>query len=326
MIRPSKGGILRDSWPKTALTAALTAFAGATVASAQEMEPRAYSASPVGANFVAIAIGTSRGEILFDPTVPITDAEGAFNSGTVGYGRTFAIGNRQALVTFGVPYVWGRAEGLVGETSTHIRRAGFGDLRAKFSVNLVGPKAMTPAEFAAAPRRTVVGVSLAMAAPTGEYDETKLINLGTNRFALKPEIGVSVPVGRWFLDAHAGAWFFASNDNFYPGHAVRRQDPLFSAQAHGSYTFKSRAWIAIDATWYGGGESTTDGGPPSTRQNNTRFGATASIPVWKNQSLKLSGSTGASARTGDNFTTVLAGWQIVWFDRVSSAARRSASP
>ena len=136
--------------------------------------------------------------------------------------------------------MWGRAEGLVAETSARIRRAGFGDARAKLSVNLVGPKAMTPGEFAAAPKRTVLGVSLTVQAPTGEYDDTKLINLGTNRFAVKPEIGVSVPVGRWFLDAYAGAWFFETNEHFYPGNAIRRPPGKTTRDTARPRQFRSR--------------------------------------------------------------------------------------
>ena len=188
-------------------------------------------------------------------------------------------------------------------------------MRLRMSVNVVGPGAMTREEFAAAPRKTIVGVSLTVQPPTGQYDETRLINLGTNRWAFKPEVGVSVPVGRWFLDAYAGAWLYTANDSFYPESSTRRQDPLWTAQAHASYTFQSRAWLAFDATWYAGGESTIDGGPPSSRQNSTRLGGTGSIPVTRSQSIKIAASTGASARTGSDFDTYIVGWQIVWFDR-----------
>lgn len=288
---------------------------GATPALSQDLEPRAYSSSPVGTNFVAIVAGSTRGAILFDPTLPISDASAGLRLVTVGYGRTFAVGNRQALVVLVVPYAWGYAEGLVQEETQSVRRAGFGDLRARVSVNLLGPKAMGVEEFRKAARKTVLGVSLTVQAPTGEYDETKLINLGTNRFALKPEIGISIPVGRWYVDGYAGAWFFETNEKFYPGEAVRRQDPLTVVQAHASYTFTNHAWIAIDATWYGGGQATVGSGAPSTRQSNTRLGATVSVPIASGQSLKFAASTGTTARTGTDFDSILVGWQFTWFDR-----------
>lgn len=282
---------------------------------AQELEPRAYSPSPVGTNFFALVAGASSGSILFDPAVPITDASASLRVVTLGYGRSFALGSRQGLVTIAVPYAWGHAEGVVGEDSRRVSRSGFADLRVKASVNVLGPEAMRAEEFRSAPRRTVVGISLAVQAPTGEYDRTKLINLGNDRLALKPEIGVSVPIGRWYLDAYAGAWFFQTSDRYYPGTATRRQDPLWVVQMHGSYTFPSRAWFAVDATWYGGGASTIDSNPPSARQDNSRVGATFSLPVSARQSLKFAASTGASARTGTDFDAFLVGWQITWFDR-----------
>lgn len=304
----------------TKLIVGLAALGAASCLRAQELEPRAYSLAPLRTNFVAIAAGVTQGAILFDPTLPITDVSAQFNLATIGYGRTFALGRRPGLVTIAVPYAWGHAEGQVFDAARRVTRSGFADARIRASLNLVGPPAMEPSEFARAPRSTIVGVSLTVQAPVGEYDRTKLINLGTNRWAVKPEVGVSVPVGRWYLDAYAGAWFFETNDDFFPGGATRRQDPLAAIQGHASYTFENHVWVAFDATWYGGGETTVDSGPPSMRQSNTRIGATVSIPVTRRQSLKISASTGASTRTGTDFDTYLAAWQITWFDPAKGGA------
>ena len=294
---------------------ALAVFAGAHAVRAQEMEPRAYSPSPVGTNFMAVVVGNSRGAVLFDPTLPITDVQADLDSAVIGYARAIGIGRLQGLVAASLPYVRGDVEGKVSEESQRISRSGLADVRVKMSLNFLGTKAMSREEFAKAPRRTIVGASFTVQAPTGEYDRTKLINLGTNRWSFKPEVGVSVPVGRWYLDAYAGAWFFTSNDQFYTGNATRRQDPLTVLQAHASYVLESRAWLAIDATWYGGGASTVDSNPPSVRQSNSRAGATFSVPLPRNQSLKFSASTGASTRTGSDFDSFLVGWQLMWFDR-----------
>ena len=278
------------------------------------MEPRAYSSAPIGTNFIAAGVGNTRGALLFDPGVPIEDAEGDLNLGLFGYARTFALAGKQGLVSAGVIYGRGRLTGVVSGEERVTGRSGLADLRARVSLNLTGPGALTPAAFAKAPHRTIVGVSLAVQAPTGQYDPDRLINLGTNRWAFKPEVGVSVPVGRWFLDAYVGAVFFTDNDEFYPGTSTRRQDPLGTFQAHASYTFRNRAWVAFDTTWYGGGDSTVDGGEPAGRQNNTRFGGTASFPIARAQSIKIAASTGAWVRSGTDFTTGTVTWQLTWFD------------
>lgn len=287
------------------------------MARAQEMEPRAYSVSPIGTNFFVVGAGATQGSILFDPTVPITDTQADLGLATLGYGRTFNLWGRQGLAAVAVPAAWGHIEGMVMEESQRVGRSGFGDLRFKIAVNLVGPKAMRPEEFHKALRQTVMGASLTVQAPTGEYDETKLINLGTNRFALKPEVGISVPAGRWYLDAYAGVWFFATNDDFFPEDATRRQDPLWALQGHATCTFRNRVWMAINTTWYTGGSATVDSGSPSERQNNSRIGGTLSVPITARQSLKFSASTGASTRTGSDFDTYLLAWQFTWFDRPS---------
>jgi hypothetical protein len=184
----------------------------------------------------------------------------------------------------------------------------------KLSVNLFGPPAMSPREFVKAPRRTVVGASLTAVVPLGQYDPVKLINLGTNRWAFKPEVGVSHPEGRWDLDAYAGVWLFSENDAFFPGTSTRRQDPIVAIQGHASYSFKPRAWAAFDATWYGGGKATVNDGPPTSRLSNTRFGATLAWPLGRQQSVKVAYSLGAWTRVGSDFRTLAVAWQYLWMD------------
>jgi hypothetical protein len=288
--------------------------AGLRIAAAQELEPRAYSASPVGANFVLVGFTRSTGSVTFDPTIPITDVEAHLNIPTLGLGHTFGVWGRQALVTAGLPYVWGDVEGKVAEQQARITRSGLADLRLRLSVNLYGNPAQTPQEFAKARRRgLLVGTSLTVQAPTGQYDPAKLINLGTNRWAFKPEVGISYPWQKFYFDLYAGAWFFSENSRFFPGESLRTQDPITTLQGHLSYTIRRQMWFAIDGTWYQGGAGYVNGGPPSTAQSNTRFGATLSLPVSKRQSLKVSYSAGATARTGSNFDTLGVAWQFVWF-------------
>ena len=282
---------------------------------AQELEPRAYSASPIGVNFLVVGVGRSSGDVVFDPTVPITDVRADINAATLGVGRTFNLGGRLLLATAAFPYVWGAVAGKVAEQAQSITRSGLGDTRLKMSVNLWGTPALQPAAFVKAPPRTNIGVSLSVAAPVGQYYRDKLINLGTNRWAFKPEIGVSHPMGRWALDFSGGVWLFTSNDRFYPGSSTRTQDPLFVLQTHASYNVTRRAWVAVDATWYGGADVSVNGGQPASRQNNARVGGTLSLPIGARQSFKLAYSTGASTRTGADFTTVAVAWQCLWFDR-----------
>jgi hypothetical protein len=139
------------------------------------------------------------------------------------------------------------------------------------------------------------------------------VNLGSNRWSVKPEIGVSVPARRWTFDGYAGVWFFTGNDAYYPGTSRHRQDPVFAAQGHVSYTFGRRAWVAVNGTWYAGGQTRVNDGPAAEPYRNTRLGATLSIPITPRQSLKVAYSAGAATRVGADFRTLTGAWQLVLF-------------
>jgi hypothetical protein len=290
-----------------------TLLVAVTSATAQELEPRAYSPSPVGTTFIVVSATRSAGGVFTDPALPITNVEATLGVLGLAAGHTFELFGRQALFLGAVPIAWGDASGEIGEDRRTASRRGLADPRLRLSIILKGSPAMTPAEFVKAPRRTIVGASLAVAPPLGQYDRAKLVNLGSNRWSFKPEIGVSYPAGRWTIDVYGGVLLFTSNDQYYPGASVRRQDPIVAVQSHVSYTLARRSWVAINGTWYSGGRSSVNGVDNEDLQRNTRLGATLSIPVGARQSIKVAYSAGATTRTGADFRTVTAAWQIVFF-------------
>lgn len=288
------------------------AVASATAARAQDLEPRAYSASPVGVNFLVVSYSRSTGAIVFDPSLPFSDVRATINATAAGIGHTFNLFGKLALASAAVPYVRGDVTGNVGEDRREVTRSGLADSRLKLSVNLRGNDAMSPRTFAGAPRHVVLGVSLAVTMPSSQYSGTKLINIGTNRWSLKPEFGVSVPRGHWDLDTYVGSWIYFDNPDSYPGGLVRSQDPILTIQGHASYTIRRGFWVAADATWYRGGSAQTAGGTPSTPLDNARVGVTVSLPVRARYTLKVAYTTGIVERTGTNFRTVSVAWQTVW--------------
>jgi len=285
----------------------------ATGVSAQDLEPRAYAASPVGTTFLIVAAARSTGSVLTDPSLPIEDVDARVGVVAIGSGTTINLFGRTALVAGVLPIARARATGRVGETFGSVNRTGFGDARAKLSVNLLGGRAVGLNEFARIERPTIVGVSLSVVAPTGQYDRAKLINLGAHRWAFKPEAGISRRMRQWTIEGYAGVWLFTDNDEFYTGSAVRSQDRILAFQTHVSYTFKPRLWVAADGTWYSGGTTSINGVRKADLQRNSRIGATMSLPIGRWQSLKFSGSTGATTRVGSDFNTLGVAWQLSWF-------------
>jgi len=279
---------------------------------AQDMEPRAYAASPIGANFLVTSYSWSSGSVVADPTLPVSDVHANVQGFIVAAGHSFNLLGNLGLFTAAIPYVLADVTGNVFEQQAAISRSGLADARFKLSVNLRGNPAMLPREFAGARRRTIIGASLTATAPASQYYDTKLINLGTNRWSFKPEVGVAVPKGRWDLDGYLGAWFYTSNSDFYPGGSLRTQDPLIALQGHASYTIKPRLWAAADGTWYRGGGARVNEGDTSESMNNTRLGITVSFPVGRRYSAKVAYGSGVVARTGTNFSTVAVAWQVLW--------------
>jgi len=277
---------------------------------AQELEPRAYSVSPIGANFGVVGLTRSAGDISFDPSLPIEDAKSVLYGTFFGYGRSVDFFGRSANIAVTLPYTWGNLQANINGAPQQARRSGLVNPAMRFAVNLYGAPTMDLEEFARYQRKTIVGASLAIVAPLGQYDPARFVNIGTNRWGAKPEIGISRRFGRWFFDLYLGAWFFSANDN-YQGR-VRKQDPIASTQTHVSYAFKPRLWAAFDANFYTGGRTSIDGIPRFDLQRNSRWGATISIPVTKRQSLKFSGSTGAVTNIGADFVSIGVAYQYLW--------------
>ena len=294
-----------------ATTALMTV--SATLA-AQELEPRSYAASPIGVRFVLTALGYSSGDVAVDPTAPISDVTSTAYSILLGFGGTFALFGRTASLALVVPYGWMDVSGNVGEARSAVERSGLTDMRMRLAVNILGGPALSPREFAGRPPSTVVGASLAIGVPTGQYFSDKLVNLGTNRWAFKPELGVSHPRGPWTIEFYAAGWFFTENSTYFGGH-TKEQHPMLSLQSHVAYTFGPRLWLAGDATFYSGGRNVIDGAPSAVSQENTRIGLTLALPMLRNSALKLAWSTGAIVRAGGDFTNYSIAWQTNFMRR-----------
>jgi hypothetical protein len=188
--------------------------------------------------------------------------------------------------------------------------SGLGNPRLRFSVLLYGGPALSATEYAGYTPDLIVGASLAVTAPLGQYDSDKLINIGTNRWSVKPELGVSKTLGRFTLEVDTSVTFYTTNDDFFGGRTLER-DPLYAVQGHVIYQTRWGVWAALDATYYTGGRTTIDG-KRGEQPENLRLGATVAIPIDRRNSLKLYGSTGAISRVGGNFDTLGIAWQYRW--------------
>ena len=282
-------------------------------AQAQQMDPRSYSNVPTGLDFVLGGYSHSEGDVLVDPTVPIKDVDAKVDAYLVGYVHTLAVRSQSATVGLVVPYATISANGLVEGRSASVTRSGFGDPTLRMTLNLLGAPALPIKEFGRYRQDVIVGLTLLVAAPLGHYDPERLVNVGTNRWSFKPELGISKALGKWTFEGAFGVTFFTENDEFLVSH-TKQQDPLYAVRGHVIYNFNPRLWGSLDATYYEGSRSSVDGAESDDLQETTRWGGNLSFAVNRNHSLKLYFNSGVSARTGTDFDTVGLGWQYRWLD------------
>ncbi len=286
---------------------------------AQELNPRAYVITPVGTNVINVGYSHLDGNPDLAGAAPITDAHAAVELAAFGYYRSFGLLGRSANLALAVPWAAGDFSEEVSQAPRHERRTGLLDSSLRLSVNLIGGAAMEPQEFMQWRQDLLLGVSLKIVAPTGQYDPTLLVNLGTNRWAFKPEVGYSQRFGHWVLDGYAAGWFFTTNPEFFshnqyfPGTQSKTQSPVAALEAHLSYDVRPRLWVSLDANFWAGGEASVNGvANPATYQRSSRVGITASIPLSARNSIKISYSDGAYVRYGGNYRSIFASWQYGW--------------
>ena len=290
---------------------------------AQDLSPRTYVITPIHSNAITLTWSFYDGSIDFNGTIPATGATGTYNVPIFSYYHSFSFFGRSANVVASLPYAVGSFQGTVNGAGTHLYRSGLLDSVYRFAVNIKGGPAIPPQQFGKWRQKVLLGVSLKVMAPTGQYDPTKLINWGTNRWSFKPEFGYSQRwSGKWVLDGYAGVWFFTTNSDFwsrniyYPGTRSQSQAPIGAFEGHLSYDFKPRLWASLDGNYWFGGKTSLNGVQnPLTQESNSRIGGTVAIPITKHQALKFSYSNGTYIRFGGNYQNVSAAWQYSWLGR-----------
>ncbi|MCG6861385.1 MAG: transporter [Chromatiaceae bacterium] len=282
-----------------------------TSAQAQDIEPRAYSNAPVGVNFLIAGYAYTRGGIAFDPALPVTNPQLETSSAVLAYARVLDIWGMSGKLDAIIPYTW--LSGSANYAGEAVERVvdGLADPKLRLSVNLYGAPALTLKEFKDYKQDVIVGASLQVSVPGGQYDDSRLVNIGTNRWSFKPELGVSKTLGRWTMELSAAATLYTENDDFYGG-KQRSQDPVYSTQGHAIYSFRSGVWASVDATYFMGGRTMVDGVRNDDLQQNWRLGGTLAFPVDVQNSIKLYASSGVSARTGNNYDLIGIAWQHRW--------------
>jgi hypothetical protein len=279
----------------------------------QDLEARSYSVVPKGMHAAAISYTFSKGNVISDFTSPVQNLDITTSIINIGYVQTFAFFNKLARVQVGLPYGFLDGTAKVFGSDTSGTRNGFYDAKIKFGMNLLGSPVLTPKEFRLFQERTVLGASIVISVPVGQYFPDKLINLGSNRWGFKPEIGFSHREGRLYYEFYTGIWMFTNNNAYFKNNNQLKENPLFSFQAHIDYVFKSKMWVALNGGFAEGGQTTLNGTERDDAQRNWRLGGTFSFPFNAHQSIKTMVNTGVATRAGQNYTAITLVYQYIWF-------------
>ena len=268
---------------------------------------------PTGLNFLGAPANYTQGDIFLDPVLLAEDVTFKVAGGGLGYIRSFGMFGKTARIGVNVPYASGRWEGFVDGVYTTTRRRGFLDPRIRLSVLLYGGPAETPAEYAKSEKsNTVVGAAVAIKLPLGDYLEDLLINLGKNRWIIRPQLGVTHSRKKWTYELTGSVFIFGDNDDFWGGNKLE-SDPLYAIQGHLIYTFRPGLWASLSTAYGSGLQATINGLPKDNKAANWVTAVSAGFPLSRTQGLKIAWLRFRSqAETGSNQDSLIVGWSMMF--------------
>jgi len=299
IVRPGTASVVLAFWSFAAL------------AHAGEIEPRSFSNAPVGINFLIAGYAHSEGGLSTVASSPIEDAQLKMNTEVLAYARTLDVWGKSGKFDVILPHSNLSGTAMVAGHPVGRYISGLNDPLFRFSTNFYGAPALSLQDFSKYQQDLIIGGSIQISAPLGQYDSDKLVNLGSNRWFMKPNLGISKELGPLTLELSAGVFLFTDNDDYFKGSTLE-QDPLYTTQLHTTYNFGRGVWAAVSGTYDYGGRTTVNSIRKDDAQSNSRVGATLALPVNRNNSIKLYASSGVATRIGNDYDLVGAAWQYRW--------------
>ena len=279
------------AWPRLVATALLVLGALGPSQALAQVPARFYWKTLSGGRAVPLIVNSLSGNTNpFDPSLTVNPGANISSiRAMAGFGKTYTLLGRSAMTAVLLPM--GRLSGEVVAAGRTFNEAasGFGDPMIEFDFNVLGPRAQKNIPDAL---RYEPGFSVDfladLAVPVGEYNNEQPLNLGLNRWYGRVglpvvwQLGPWVPGRRTTLELLPAVWIFGPNDD-YVGQTMTT-DPLFQVDAHLTRDLTERFWVALDGTWYTGGQATVNDAT-GEKLNNLAFGPTLGYQINDNLSL-----------------------------------------
>jgi len=279
---------------------------------AQELTPRMFWPAPKGTSIMIAGYAYSSGDVLFDYSIPIEDADSSINTAVLAYARTFDMWGRTTNFLVELPYSAGTTEGLLLGEPASSDFSDFGDLSLGLNFYLGAATTRNKEEFMAfrANPRPIIGASLKVQIPTGHYDPDRLVNVGSNRWAARLKLGAVMKLkSTWLLELSTSTWLFGDDNDFVMG--KKEQEPIFAAETSIIKRIRPGLWASLDITYYRGGRQTIDGDQLSDKQNNVKLGGTLVVPFLKRHAIKIGYADGIITRYGNDFSQFIVSYNLV---------------
>jgi hypothetical protein len=267
-------------------------------------------------NIVGSGLTWTNGDIFLDPVSKIEDAKYEVLTIGASYIRTFELFGKSSRIDFLVPFSEGSWQGNVNGQFESTKRTGFNDPRIRFSTILYGAPPLKGKEFMAYvqsnPVNTSVGFGLSVSLPVGEYFPDRLINLGGNRFVIRPQLGVLHQHRGWQFEVTGTLSFYMDNDE-YLGASNLEQDPMLFTEGHIIRTFPRGKWLSLSAGFSAGGESQVNGRDLGNDDRTRYVALSYGMPISKTQSIKFAWlESDTNVLIGSRNSTLNFSWSMNW--------------
>ncbi|MDW4551772.1 transporter [Defluviimonas sp. D31] len=271
---------------------------------------------PTKLNYIVGAYSHGDSDIYFDPVLRIENATSNKQTLALGYIRTFEAFGKSARIEVLQGWQKARWAGLLNGAPASTTREGLTDTAMRLSMNLIGAPPLRGEEFtryrASRKTETILGASLAVQFPTGQYDDSKLLNIGGNRFVFQPQMGVLRNQGSWSFETTLAALLFQENSSFFNGNRLQ-QEPFYSIEGHATYSFSNGIWVSVGTGYGAGGRTQLNGIGNDDRRSQSGWGATVAYRLSNKTSIKATlRSTSTRATIGEDNQILTIGINSFW--------------
>ncbi|MCP4406478.1 MAG: transporter [Gammaproteobacteria bacterium] len=257
---------------------------------ALDPQPRLWSHLPMGTNFVGVGYAYTEADIFVDPVILLEDVKMESQTWVGKYIRSFELFDKSARIDVTQAYREAQWTGLLDGVPASTSRSGWADTLLRLALNLYGAPPLSGKAYAAyrakAAIETIVGMGLVVRLPTGEYMGDTSINIGQNRFAFRPQLGVIHKRGKWSAEVTGEAAFYMDNDEFFNGNTLE-QEPLYFVHGHLNYSFRPGLWAGVSLGYDYGGETTVNGIAKDDQQQNIAWALSLAYPLSPQAGIKL---------------------------------------